>query len=187
MTAAAGGRYIVISTQGVADRLLNKPTPKQGKLFVLDTSTDKIVREIEPVPAAACTGHVVGVGGARVLGITPDPDDVSATILYGVDVGTGAVQFRKRIPFAMDWRTMHLKHGGDMFDFRMGPDGHVWTYMGPALVRIDPANAEVLPVGHIRLGGRIAFSGDDVYFAGEVTLRKEPGLLRKLRQAGTGM
>ena len=63
------------------------------------------------------------------------------------------------------------------FDFRLGPDGKVWTYLGGALVRIDPRDTSVEPVGRIALGGRIAFSGSDIYLAGSERLRRVAGVV----------
>jgi len=183
MTATGGGKYIVISTQPVTDMFNQKPAPEEGKIFILDSATDEIVRSFAPVPKAQSTGLVAGCGGSRFMGIAPDPEKLDRTILYGADAATGKVHWKKTLPFALDWRTRHMKHGGEQFDFRMGPDGFIWTFCGPCLVRINPADAEVIPVGDIRVGGKIAFSGDDVYFTGTATLRKEPRLLRKLRDA----
>ena len=49
VTASEDRRLVVISTLGVRDPVLGKPTPKQGKLFIYDTTQHQIVREIEPV------------------------------------------------------------------------------------------------------------------------------------------
>jgi len=175
MTATGNVRYIVISTMAVRDATLGKPTPKQGKLFIFDTSQAKIVREIEPVVAARGAGLVVGVGGRRILGWTDDPADRRASILYGVDVADGRVAFHKKLPFPLPIRIGSNQK--EPFDYRLGPDGKVWTYLGGALVRIHPRDARIEVVGKVRRGGRIAFSGRDIYLSGTERLRRIKGVL----------
>ena len=173
LAAAADGRLIVVGTLAVRDATLGKPTPKQGKLFVFDTAQGKIVREIEPVPGARGTGPIACAAGSRVVGITVDPQDERASILYGVDVDAGAVAFRTSVPHRLPVRI-----GGNQkeaFDFRPGPDGKVWTFLGGALVRIDPGNGGIETVGTTRRPGRLAFSGQDVYLAGAERLRRIKG------------
>ena len=173
MTAAEDGRLIVISTRRVRDATLGKPEPKQGKLFVYHTAEHKIVREIEPVADAKGAGLIVGVGGSRVLGWTENPTDPKTSILYGVDASAGAVAFRKVLLFPLPVGIGSNQR--EAFDFRLGPDGHVWTFMGGALVRIRPADATVHIVGRPKRAGRLAFSGRDIYLSGTDHLRRLPG------------
>jgi len=175
MTEANDRKWLVISTRAVKDPLHNKPKPPEGKLFVFDTATKKIIRSIAPVQGLDSTGHVVCVGGTRVMGMCNDPRDPTASILYGVDAATGEVAFRKKLPYPLPWRVRHDLHNGGMFDFRLGPDGNVWTFIGNALVKIHPEDARIEVVGMARMGGSIAFSGRDLYMTGSVVLRKEPG------------
>jgi hypothetical protein len=176
MTAAADGRYVVISTHGVSDTLLDKPKPDQGKLFMYDTTTRGIVRDVEPVAKARGAGLVLAVGGSRVFGWTEDPEDAKSSLLYGVDVSTGQVEFRKRLLFPLG-----VPIGGNQqeaFDFRLGPDGFVWTFMGGALVRLDPKDGSIRPVGRVHPGRPIAFAGNDLYLGGEAALRRVKGAAR---------
>ena len=63
----------------------------------------------------------------------------------------------------------------EAWDFRLGPDGMVWTFVGDAMVRIDPSDGAIRPVG--KLGpGRIAFSGGNVYLGGTTAVRRVEGL-----------
>jgi len=176
-TTAAEGTILVLSTRAVEDRARGVPKPSQGCLFVLDTARNQVVRTIEPVANLDSTGPILGVGGTRVLGMCSDPDDPTGSLLYGVDVGTGQVAFRKKLPFALEWRVRHDRHDGGMFDFRLGPDGKVWTFIGNALVRINPEDAEIEVVGMARIGGSMAFSGRDLYLSGSVELRKVPDVI----------
>ena len=177
ITAAAGGRYIVISTIAVRDAILGKPTPEQGKLFVFDTTQHRIVREIEPVAKAKAAGFVASAGADRVLGWTAHPTDPKASILYGAHAATGQVAFRKTLPCALPVRMGSNQR--ESFDYRVGPHGRVWTYMQRVLVRIDPTTARVEAVGKIGGAGRLAFSGDDVYAARGTQLLRLPALAKK--------
>ncbi len=177
MTAADDGRLIVISTLRVRDATLGKPKPKQGKLFVFDTAQRKIVREIEPVMDAKGAGLVVGVGGSRVLGWTEDPADATSSILYGLDAASGEVAFRKTLPVPLPVRIGSNQK--ERFDFRLGPDGKVWTFLGDTLVRIEPKDASIEAIGKLRPGGRLAFAGRDLYLAGTEHLRRVRGIVPK--------
>jgi len=175
MTAADAGRLLVISTHRVADAVLNKPKPRQGKLFIFDTAAGKIVREVEPVADAKGAGLVLGVGGGRVLGWTVNPADEKASILYGVDARTGRMAFTKVLPWPLPVAIGSNQQ--EAFDFRLGPDGKVWTFITDRLVRIDPGDVSIQVVGKVARGGRLAFSGKDVYLSGSASLRRIAGAL----------
>ncbi len=179
MTTADDGKLIVMSTRAVEDLSGNAPKPAQAKLFVLDTATKKIVREIEPIQKLESTGYIAGVGGTRVMGMCVDPTDPESSLLYGVDVADGSVGFVKKLPYPLEYRARTDSPSG-MFDFRMGPDGKVWTFIGNCLVRINPADANIETVGMARVAGSLAFSGKDLYMGGSVELREEPDLLKKV-------
>ena len=70
-----------------------------AKVFIYDVTQAQIVREIVPVPKAATTGLVGDVAPDRLLGLTLDPERPKAAILYGVDITTGDVLFRKSLPW----------------------------------------------------------------------------------------
>jgi hypothetical protein len=180
-TTVNDGKWVVLSTNAVPDSSRNTPKPPHGKLFVLDTATNKIIREIEPMTKLDCPGAIAGVGGSRLMGMCNDPDDAFGSLLYGVDAASGDVAFRMKLPFPLEWRVRHNDHGGGMFDFRLGPDGCVWTFIGGALVRIHPEDARIDVVGNSRVGGVLAFSGQDVYMTGDEALRKEPDVFNRLK------
>lgn len=175
LTTVHDGRTIVISTRRVDDPLLGKPKPEQGRLFLLDTASKKLVGHTDPIPKAKGAGPIAGVGGGRVIGWTANPDDDRSSILYGYDAGANQVAWRKPIPFRLP-----IRIGGNQkerFDFRLGPDGKVWTYMGRSvLVVIDPANGMIQPLGQVASGSRIAFSGGNVYVAGTPAVRRLKGV-----------
>ena len=208
ITAAGDGRYIVISTKAVRDEASGTPAPKEAKLFVFDTTEAKVIREIVPVPGAEMAGHIAGAGGNTVLGLTYDPADRERelkppeavehikgrektyglldrnSILYKVDVATGKVVWTRKLPYPVGMRTNENFANQDGFDFRLGPDGKVWTFTGArfvpvnpekkwhysytncVLARIDPENGGVEVVGKLDRGGEMAFVGRDLYLAG---------------------
>ena len=65
----------------------------------------------------------------------------------------------------------------EAWDFRIGPDGQVWTFLNGCLVRITPIDGEVRPVGKLAAAGRIAFSGGQVYLGGTTAVRRVKGLV----------
>ena len=162
MTAAGNGRYVVISTICARDQTGKKPTPKHARIFVFDTKEAKLVRDFIPVQNATRSGAIAGCGGPFVLGITYDPADRPDklppeqqdeylkertltygvldrhSILYKVNVETGEVVWTKRLPYPVGFRTNENFAGQDGFDFRLGPDGKVWTFTGARFNRVNP-------------------------------------------------
>ncbi|MBE0534587.1 MAG: hypothetical protein IH624_02880 [Phycisphaerae bacterium] len=177
LAAADEGRVLVISTLPVENREMGLAKAVDAPLFFFDTLTDTLHPDtLCPIPGSRCTGPLVAVGGARVLGWTENPaDPKQSSILYGIDAVERRVLFTRTLPLPIP-----IDVGGhqwDPWDFRLGPDGKVWTFMAGALVRIDPADAAIEFVGSIATGGRLAFAGSDVYLGGTETLRRVRGLL----------
>ena len=175
MTAADEGKTIVISAHRIDDPLLGKPKPEQGALFFLNPETDEIVGKLEPVMKAKGPGPIAPAGPGRLIGWTENPADEKSSILYGVDVAARTVAWTKPIPFAFPFKIG--SNQTEAWDFRTGPDGKVWTFLGGSLATIDPANGNVTMLGKVA-GGRIAFSGRDVYLGGSATLRRILGLAK---------
>jgi hypothetical protein len=174
MAAVSDGRLLVISTRRVEDSVLGKPKPDQGALLLFDTAEGKLTGKLEPVMGAKGTGPIVGVGGSRALGWTEDPADEKASILYLVDAGGAQVVWQKTLPYPLPVAIGSNQQ--EAWDFRLGPDGMVWTFVGGTMARIDPSDGAVRPVGKIQPPGRIAFSGEKVYLGGTTTVRRVEGL-----------
>ncbi len=177
MAAVRGGRYIVVSTRRVSDPILGKPKPAQGALFVFDTRSKTLGARLEPVERAKGTGPLCAVGDGSVLGWAPDPDDKAASFLYRADVGedgTLRLAFRRHLPFPLPVAVGSNQQ--EAWDFRPGPDGKVWTFIGAVLVRIDPKDGSLEPVGKVSPPGRIAFTGGRIYLGGTTELRRIKGL-----------
>ena len=99
----------------------------------------------------------------------------TGSILYGVDVTTGEVLFRKALPspVSIDAYWPHWVDPSYEYNaFVRGPDGFVWTYLKDVLVRIDPKDASVHVVGKIDPVGWPTFVGNDLYLSGPEQLRR---------------
>lgn len=68
-------------------------------------------------------------------------------------------------------------HQWEESDFRLGPDGRIWTFLNEKLARINPDDGSVEFVGSTGRGGRLAFSGDDLYLGGTERLRRIKGVV----------
>ena len=191
--SADAGKYIAISARRKHDIVLKKPTPNEGALFIFDTGQGKIVRKVEPVLGVLGPGPVVSVGH-RVIGWTCRMGDKETSIIWLLDVRTGEVEFTRTIPYRFPIKLGSNQMEG--FDFRLGPDGMIWTYMGFApsrpvgadgyLVRIDPKDASVKVVGKIRSHtGVLAFAGNDVYLGSWAKLRRIKGVLSDMKPAAS--
>lgn len=96
-------------------------------------------------------------------------------MLYGVDIATGEVLFRKALPWrvSLDEYWPHwLDPSYEYLSLTRGPDGFIWTYLKDVLVRIDPKDATVHVVGKVDPVGSPTFVGNDLYFSGSEQLRR---------------
>ncbi len=170
-----GGRLIVISTSRAPDELNGNQAPPEAKLFVYDATSGEIVREIVPIEKARTTGLITEVAPGRLLGLTTEREHADGSVLYGVDVSTGEVLFRKALPspVSTDAYWPHWVDPSYVYEhLTVGPDGFVWTYLKDVLVRIDPKDVSVHVVGRITPVGYPTFVGRDVYLSGSEQLRR---------------
>ncbi|MEK6706275.1 MAG: hypothetical protein AABZ06_10845 [Bdellovibrionota bacterium] len=176
VTSALDGRLIVISTSTASDERNNHQSPEEAKLFVYDVNEARIVREIVPLPKLRATGLITEVAQGRLLGLTVDSvDPEKSAILYGLDVSTGEVLFRKALPSALTsdrywphWLDPSYEH----LALVHGSDGFVWAWLNDVLVRIDPKDASIHVVGRVDPPGYPTFVGNDLYFSGPEQLRR---------------
>ena len=160
---AVKGRYIVASTAA-------------RKVFVFDTQTGQVVSEFEPVSGAAKGGPLLEVSEGLMIGTTGDPVNKQAGVIYGVRIPSGEVVFRKSVPYALQFT---WAEGTDPTDFARAPDGSLWTYLGNALVRINPRTARVDVLGKMYEVGTMCFDGDDLYVTGTTRMRRFTGIVAK--------
>jgi len=170
MAAADDGRTIAISTRRVDDSVLGKPKPEQGALWFLDTTRRELTGKFEPVPLAKGTGPIVAVGGSRIVGWTENPQDAKASILYAVDVRGPTLIYRTDLPFPLPVAIGSNQQ--EAWDFRLGPDGHIWTFMDNVLVRIAPEDGAIRVVGRPTRPGPLAFAAGRVYLGGTTAVRR---------------
>jgi len=161
LCAVDGGRKVVYSSRLVTDPKTKK-RDKAAKLFVFDVETQALSHDFAPFETCADTGRIVPGGGNAVVGVTGGPSPV----LYRADVMERKVL--KQVALAQ-------RIGGD---FRLGPDGKVWTFLGDVLVRIAPETLAIERLGTVERPGRLAFAGKDVYLAGAPELRVLRGVAR---------
>jgi outer membrane protein assembly factor BamB len=184
MAPAFDGKSIVISTTKAADELNNNQAPEEAKLFVYDVTDQKIVREIVPAPKSRATGLIAEVAPGRFLGLTTTGaayGKPGSGLLYGVDVATGEVLFRRPLPWPVSMDS-HWPHWVDpsyeYLGLVRGPDGFLWTWLKNVLVRIDPKDASVHVVGKIDPVGHPTFVGNDMYLSGPEQLRRIRNIAR---------
>jgi hypothetical protein len=159
-TSATDSRYILFASK-FSDG-------SGGELFAWDTQTRQFIYQkalpfaIHPGPITeAMPGLVMGYGKAK---------DGKAGVLYGLKPDTGDVLWQKTVPVGPvdDFGRLDKHH----YVFRRGPDGHIWANIGNALVRINPRNAFVQPVGRLDSVGQVGFTSHGVYLAGGKGLRR---------------
>lgn len=131
-----------------------------NKLFVFDTASKSMEREIVPLPGIGGLDKVAEIAPGILAGV------VGATY-YKVDVGRGNLLLATNLPapafgaMAMADRRLTL-----------GPDGYFWIYLGNALYRIDPAGGGAQKIADDNGAYNTVFQGDDLYLYGGTELRR---------------
>jgi hypothetical protein len=170
LATAEQGRLVAVSSRRVADSVLKKPQPEQGALFFLDPQSGELSAPFEPLKRVKGTGPIQPAGAQGILGWTQDPDNEKRSILYRVDVRGPRLLGQTSLPVPLPVAIGSNQQ--EAWDFRLGPDGKIWTFMDGALVRIDPADSTIHPVGRPQVPGRIAFAQGRVYLGGTTALRR---------------
>jgi len=175
MAAIEGGRRLVFSTLAVADPLLGKPKPTEATLFFWDVEKQALAGQFTPVPQAPATGPITAAGENRIVGWTVEPGQEGASRLYAVDTTGPRLLWAYTLPWPLPVGLGSNQQ--EPWDFRLGPDGQVWTFLAGCLVRIDPDTGRIHPVGKLTPGGPLAFAGKDLYLGGAASLRRLRSLI----------
>jgi hypothetical protein len=178
ITPALDGKKIVLSTSTSDDEQNENRRPADAKLFVYDVNEQKFVRQIVPVVKARATGLITEVAPGRLLGLMANQADGKRPgngLLYGADVATGEVLFRKELPWPVsvdDYWPHWVDPSYEYLSLTRGPDGFLWTFLKDVLVRIDPEDVRIHVVGRLDPVGAPTFLGNDLYFSGSEQLRR---------------
>lgn len=160
-TSASDDRYILFASK-FSDG-------SGGELFGWDTQTHKFIYQ-KALPFAIHPGPIVEAMPGLVLGYGKAKDGKTG-VLYGLKPDTGEILWQKNLPFSPvdDFGQLNKQH----YVFRRGPDGHIWANIGREnLVRINPRNAFVEPIGRLAIVGQVAFTSNGVYLSGGQSLQR---------------
>jgi hypothetical protein len=161
MTSAADARYVVLSSK----------CEEQGRLFVWGTQTHDFCHRVDPPQGASRPGPITEALPGLVMGHTVDAE--GGSLLYGFDPTWGKILWTKSVPSRPVTAFSHVRR--QAHSFRRGPEGFIWSFFDNTLVRIDPRNACVEPVGRLPGGSRpaqLAFAQGKVFLAGGSHLRR---------------
>jgi hypothetical protein len=161
LASAMRGTKMVLSTTTCCGGTGN------GKLFVLDTATKAIEREIV-APAGADAGAIIEVAQGIILG-------ASGTTLYTVDIRTGSILKTVTVPATA--------FGGVVSNQRRfvpGPDGYLWLYLGDSVYRVHPLTLAAEKILDASPAANLTFHGKDLYVSGRgrTNIRKIGGLFK---------
>jgi len=159
MTSADKGRYLLLSSK-CADGSL---------LFCWDTGKHEFLYRKKMLDGGRPGPIEEALPGGLVIG------HHDSGVLYGLRADTGEVLWQKQMPEKPVTGFGSVRRHA--YSFRRGPDGHIWSFFGNTLVRIDPGNARVEAVGRLPGGpSQIAFAAGGVYIAGGHHLRRIKGI-----------
>jgi len=161
MTGAAAGRYIVLSSK----------CDEKGQIFVWDTRTHEFRHRVDPPRGATRPGPIAEAMPGLIIGHTDDAE--GGPLLYGFDPASGKILWTKSVPSPPVTAFSQVRRHA--YSFRRGPNGYIWTFFDKTLVRIDPRNAHVEPIGRTE-PAQLAFAAGGVYIAGGPMLRRIQGV-----------
>ncbi len=151
----------IVDVAAVPDRDLIAVTTsgKQGRVVFLTMPELAIAGTAIPVKGAVSAGRIVPAGPGRLLGVTRGKDGF---VLYGLSAEDLRVAFTKKLS-AVPARGLP--------EFRPGPGGDLFGFLGRVLIRIDPQDARVTVLGTTTPGDP-AFADGSLYLAGTPWLRR---------------
>lgn len=175
---SCGTRYVVVSTHRVQGTVAK---PASGSVFVYDkTRTGNefgaggmlacIGSPIVPVVNSKGAGKIVGTDATHIVGWCGKPvasgggwaDSTTQSILYRMNVATGAVEQTVTLNVGVPW---NYGAQGEANDLSLGPDGKLYLWLGNVLTRVDPTDlTKQTAVATSTPGGPIAWIGNDVYW-----------------------
>ncbi len=161
--SAADDRYFMMSSKYDAET---------GMIFCWDSEAEEIIYQLE-IPNAPHPGPIVEAMPGLIIGHAPALEG-DGGFLYGLRVETGEVLWAKDVPVGPVTSFSECRRHS--YSYRRGPDGFIWAFFGDTLVRIDPRNAYVKPVGKPGVRAQIAFAGGNVYIASGNRLRMIEGI-----------
>ena len=185
----ADGKRMLISTWVEPDNQRPGQPPAAAKLLLFDMVQRKFVKDFTPFPEDKALGYVVQAPDGAVVGMItyetyPNP---SRSILYRFDVDKGVVTKTREYEdiIGVTPRFNLIPRTGP--SLRVGPDGNLYTLyrLGSVkdypslLIRIDPKELSVTPLGRVGAGGRFIFVGNDIYLAGVSQLRRVKDVVKK--------
>ncbi len=131
-----------------------------NKLFVIDTASNTVEREIVPILGVGPLDKVVETDPGVIAGVV-------GTNFYTVDVVTGGLLLVTNLPAAA-FGTIRV------YDRRLtlGPDGYIWIYLGSALYRIHPDNGGAQKIFDDTGSFSTVFQGDDLLLHGGTNIRR---------------
>ena len=95
------------------------------------TSTGEDRARGRAVAGAPGTGLIIDVSPTRLMGLTVDPDQRDRSVLYGLDVTTGEVLFRKPLPRPISGDDRWYGHW-------VGPVPRAWIWFGGRTASCGP-------------------------------------------------
>lgn len=161
-TTACQGRYILFSSKGSDPRLI-----------CWDTLTSELVYQ-KKILDGDRPGPIVEALPGLIIGHHANGE------LYGLDAATGEVLWTKKLPAPPVTALSSVRRHS--YTFRRGPEGAIWATVGGTLVRIDPLDAMVTPLGKVP-AAQLAFAAGQVFIAGDYHLRRVKGLKVKMVEA----
>ncbi len=131
-----------------------------NKLFVIDTASKSVEREIVPLPAIASLDKVVETDPGIVVG-------VSGTNFFKVDIVTGDILLTATLPAPAFGSITNSDRR-----LTVGPDGFLWIYLGHSLYRIDPADGAAAKIIDDNGSYSTIFRGGDLFLYGGTDIRR---------------
>ncbi|HUT34952.1 MAG TPA: hypothetical protein VNE39_15790 [Planctomycetota bacterium] len=161
------GLYVIDGGNTLA--LTTKPVgaggPPHGSIFLFDLAKQEIAREVKLDQLKANPDQLLVVGDRAVIGVSraSEPDEFGHekhfTLVYGLDLESGALLFQKRHP----GRAFTGMCAYDHTDLVRGPDACGWLFVDEALCRIHPDGSLERVRERMDFRGKMVWQGNTLY------------------------
>lgn len=181
MAPVDGGRKLAISTYVEPNKQLSGVPPEGAALLLFDVKEQRIVGKYTPLPGTKVLLGVAETAPGWLVGVGVDEEKGTSTV-YRFNLETGATEQARVYAGLICGKTGTLGVPLRTHDFRLGPDGRVWSGVdrggeGTVLFRLNPADLGADPVGFVEGSYiRLLFDGGRVYLSGASSVRRVKNL-----------
>jgi hypothetical protein len=177
MTAINDGQQLAISTYIQNNPQLTGAAPASAFIFIYDVKSKEIVNKLQPFAGSKLISGIVQTDAEHLIGVSVD-EKAGLSTVFRMKLKDGSISAKRTYNVILCSRTGDLGVPVVSPDFRLGPDGKVWTAVEAGIsrsliVKLDAKDLSMEPVGtvagsHIRM----LFHEGELFISGAAKVRR---------------